>query len=284
MRTIADWYNILITEKNTFANLSVYQPNIDSSQTLLNDLKSTSKVARWRLMLWVVATCAFAMDVVQQVAIVIMQDIAERSRYGTLAWWVGVAKGYQHGDALVLINLEWKYATENDVAKVIKFASAQEGDGQVNIKIATLSGDNTVPVSNAIELGFIAYCQKKKPAGVRLNFINDVSDDLKLSLDIRFDPLLLTDTGELISTPGTYPVKDAVSAYRKNLEFNGAFELMKLVDTIQYAQGVVTAYVTSAQARYGSNPFVIFTKNYFPNAGHVVIAPNDLIITYTANV
>jgi hypothetical protein len=109
-------------------------------------------------------------------------------------------------------------------------------------------------------------------------------------LAVNYDPLLLTSTGELISTPGTYPVRDAVNAYLLNLEFDSRFELMALIDYVQKATGVSnngSAYVVSASARYGTNPFVAFTQKYYPNAGYMVVdplTPLSASINYTANV
>lgn len=289
-KSIKDWYDIMIAEKNTFANLNVYQPNIDSSQTLLSDLKSTSKVARWRLMLWVVATCAFAVEVLLDVAILTMQAIAAKSRYGTLPWYAAVAKEFQYGDALSQVNLEYVYPVIDPTKQIVAVAAANEGNGKVNIKIARLNGGVLAPLTTPQLSAFTSYINLKKAAGSTVQVINNNPDELRLYLAVNFDPLVLSPTGELISTPGTYPVEDAVELYLSSLPFDGKFELMKLIDKIQeYGadKGVVSAYVTNATSRYGTNPFISFAQSYYPNAGYMIIeaaTPLSSTITYTANV
>lgn len=282
-RGVQYWLDIMLTEKAGMATLNKFQPAIDSSQTLLTDLKSTSKVARWRLIFWVVACCAHALDVVMDLAIAIMEALAAKSRYGTIAWYNQVARDFQYGDALVQVDLEWKYAVIDETKKIIKLANAQDGPGVVNLKIATIVGGVTQPVVVAEYNAFKAYIDKKKPAGITVNVINDAADDLRTALYINYDPLVMSATGELIATPGTFPVQDAYDEYLKSLEFDGAFELMKLIDKIQAAAGVVSAYVISAEARYGVNPYVAFTQRYYPNAGHLVI-DGASTITYNPNV
>lgn len=273
----------MIAEKNTYSNLNVYQPTIDDAQTLLTDIKSTSKVARWRLVFWVVATCAYAVDVVHDLAIITMEALAAKSRYGTLPWYVSVAKEFQYGDALVLIDNEWKYATVNDANKRVKLSAAQEGPGIVNLKIANIVSGVKQPLLTVEYNAFVAYINKKKPAGITINVINALADDLSLQLTVNYDPLVLTSTGELISTPGVFPVNDAINLYLESLDFNGGFELMSLVDYVQQqkSKGVVSAYVTGASARYGANLFVPFTQRYFPNSGYLALHSSS-IITYNA--
>lgn len=270
----------MIQEKNTMANLSVYQPNIDSSQTLLNDLKSTSKVARWRLVFWVVATCAYAFDVILDLAYLALEALVAKSRYGTLPWYVTKAKEFQYGDALTLVDGEWIYSPVNPANQVVKLAASEQGIGIVNVKVATISSGVKQPLNPAQETAFKTYINRVKPAGIRVNVINSLPDDLKLTINVNYDPLVLTSTGELISTPGVFPVNDALELYLTALQFNGSYERQHQEDYLQAAKGVGTAYITSAEARYGLNPFTAFSQRYLPFAGYLVIHPST-VINYT---
>lgn len=283
------WYDIMIAEKNTFATLSVYQPNIDSSQTLLDDLKTTSKVAVWRLLLWCVATAMYSFDVVLDLYKLYLESIAAKSRYGTLPWYASVAKEFQYGYSLSLIDLEYKYATVDESAKIIKLSSAKdnETDGSVNVKIATLSGTTPVPVGAPQLAAFTTYINQKKPAGIRVAVINEASDELRLYISANYDPLVLSSNGSLISDPAVFPLEDAAKAYLASLDFDAKFELMNCVDYLQAATGITSVYITSASARYGINPFVVFDQHYYPRAGHMVIDPSTPLsttVTYTADV
>ncbi|WP_317899415.1 hypothetical protein [Aurantibacillus circumpalustris] len=290
-RTPKYWYDIMIAEKNTFSNLNIYQPNIDSAQTLLADLTSQSKVAIWRLQFWCVASAMFALDVVFDLYKIYLEAIAAKSRYGTLPWYISVAKEFQYGDSLTLIDLEWRYATVNPASQIISLAAAQEGVGVVNLKIATLSGLNPTPISAPQYVAFTAYIKKKAPAGIIVNIINDNADELQLFITATFDPLVLTIIGELISAPGTFPLRDAVAEYLNEFGgedgFNSGFEIMRLEDKMQNALGIDTVYVTAAFARYGANPYVAFNQRYLPNAGYMIIDPGTPLsssVTYVPNV
>lgn len=283
------WYDVMIAEKNTFATLNVYQPNIDSSQTLLDDLKTTSKVAIWRLLLWCVASAMYSFDVVFDLYKITLEAIAAKSRYGTLPWYASVAKEFQYGYSLSLIDLEYKYATVDESAKIIKLSAAKENesDGSVNVKIATLSGDAPVPVGAPQLAAFTTYINQKKPAGIRVNVINEVSDDLRLYINANYDPSLLASNGSLLSDSSKFPLEDAVKLYLASLDFDARFEIMKLEDYLQVATGITSVYVTQATSRYGTNPFVAFDQHYYPRAGHMVIdpaTPLSTTVTYTSNV
>ncbi len=285
-RSITYWYNIMANEKSTKSQLSALEPNIDTAQDLLTDLRSTSKVARWRLLLWVVATGCYALDVVMEFAISVLKTYAANARFGTLPWYVSISKAYQHGDPLVQINDEFVYATIDETKQIVALAAASEGDREVNLKVAKIVSDVTQKLSSSEKTAFAAYIKKRKPAGVPVNIISDDPDLLKLLFDIKYDPLVLTSTGEEILNSGVFPVEDAVESYLKSLPFDGRIEIMKLIDAIQQANGVVTVYCTSAEGKYGANPYTSFDKYYDPNAGYAQIDPDYLLadtVTYTAN-
>ncbi len=63
-RGVKEWYDFLITEKNTMSTLNNLQPNVDTAQDLLSEVNSPSKVADWRLYLWLVAVAAAAVDLI----------------------------------------------------------------------------------------------------------------------------------------------------------------------------------------------------------------------------
>lgn len=281
-RPITYWYDKIITEKNSLSSLSALTPNIDTAQTLLNDVTTNSRVARWRLWIWAVAACAYSLDVLFDLALITFEALSKRSRFGTLPWYVNESFLFQYGDALVYQNNEWQYATVNTANQIIKRSAAQENGNIVNLKVAKLVGTTPTKLNPTEKTAFISHWAVKKPAGINLNIISDDPDELRLYLNVNFDPLLLDNTGQLLTTPGTYPVNDAINAYISNLEFNGILELCDLIDKVQAASGVVSAYTNLATARYGANPYVAFSERYLPNAGHMIIdSTNPLSSTIT---
>lgn len=288
-RSITYWYDYLIAEKNTMAQLNALQPSIDNTQTLLTDLKSTSRVARWRLIFWVVATGYYAIDVLFDLFKIELLAVLEKSKFGTLPWYISKAKAFQLGDALVTVKLFTDYATVDESAQIVKLASAQAAEGRISLKIAKLVSNVPTPLSSLEFAAFKAYMQAVKPPTVNIDYINAAADQLQLTLDVVYDANLLSATGELLSTPGTYPLNDKVDEYLKSFAseagFNSYYELMRAQDVMQQSTGVVSVYIVNAKARDGSNPFTTFTQRYNPKSGHIIIDPSTPItVTYTANV
>ena len=286
-RSITYWYDVIIAEKNNAPSLNTLQPNVDSAQTLLTDVTTTSKVARWRFWVWAVAACAYALDVVFDLALMEFEQLARRSRYATLAWYVQKAYEFQYGDSLVDQNNEFQYPVVNTANQIIKRAAAQEAGNIVNIKIAKLVGNIPAKLTVPEKAAATAYFEKIKAAGVELNIISDDPDDLRLYVKINFDPLVLDSTGQLLDNPGVYPAEDATVEFIKSVGFNGKFENCEYIDKLQSARGIESAYIIDTYGRYGANPFVSFAERYYPNAGHMRIdlaAPLQSTFTYAANV
>src|SRR6185312_15248244 len=123
--SIPYWYDYITAEKENYTELSGLQPTIDNSQTLLTDITSTSRVARWRIWIWCVAACAYAVEVLFDVFRADVENIIANSRYGTLPWWVATCKMFQYGDTLVFINNAWNYAVIDPTKQIIAMASAE---------------------------------------------------------------------------------------------------------------------------------------------------------------
>ena len=139
------------------------------------------------------------------------------------------------------------------------------------------------PLSTLQKNAFQAYINKRKPGGVNVHIISNAPDELRLYITINFNPLVLSDTGEPLLSPGIFPVEDAIQEHIKNLPFNGALDLMRVIDVIELVPGVDSAYITDAQARYGANPFVSFSQQYIADAGYLIIddtTPLSTTITY----
>lgn len=284
-RPITYWYDKIITEKNSMTSLNVYTPNIDSAQTLLTDLTTTSRVARWRMLVWAVAACAYSLDVVFDLALIALESLAKRSRFGTKPWYIQKSLDFQYGDTLTYINKEFTYATINTANQIIKRSACQENGNIVNVKVAKLVSGIPTKLNSTEKTAYDAYMAQIKPPGVKLNLITDDPDEIRLYIKINFDALLLDNTGQLLTSPGTYPVNDTINNFLTNIIFDGTLELSALIYQLEKnTTGVKTAYVQSAWGRYGTNPFVAFPERYYPNAGHMKIDPTSPLsstITYS---
>jgi hypothetical protein len=161
--------------------------------------------------------------------------IVENERYGYKGWYEQIAKAYEHG------------ANKDKIVH-----AAWCGDGQrgiVNLKVSKISGTDFEPLNETELNGLSYYISRMKPAGIFVNIISTLADDLGYAIDIYYNPTILDKDGNLISGNGQ-PVDDAIKNYLQGLDFNGEFVTMKLVDTIQQIEGVDIVEVKGVWSRY----------------------------------
>lgn len=284
-RTVNDIYDSLIAEKENLTNLSGLQPDPDDAQTFLQDLTSTSKVAIWRLMLYLVAFGTHVLEVLFDTHKAEILDLKYKLITGTPRWYQQKALEFQNGDSLSWNGAQYVYATINEANQIVKRAAVVASGGITRIKAAKLDVDGItpIPLSAGEVVSFTTYMQTIAFAGINILVISTDPDDLIFNVKAYYDPLVLSPTGEDIENPGVFPVEDAINNYIKNLPFNGVLNLTKVIDEIQGAKGVIDPVLESAQARYGSNPFATIVDNYTSFAGHMTIHsgnPLNTTITY----
>lgn len=287
-KTPAQWYDDLIAEKNNFSQLSALQPSIDSSQTLLSDLTTKSRVAQWRLWVWIVAVGAWIIEVMQERYLAITIAAAAR-QYGTPSWYIKIAQEFQLGDPLVWIASEQRfgYSVIDLNKQIVKKVAVVETNGQVRIKVADYVSNAIVPLTPVQLAAFDGYVNALRPAGINTAVVSRPPDLLKLQLKVTYDPLVLSPSGESLTQAGVYPVEDAIIAYLSSLDFGGVMVVNSLIDAIQAVSGVVNPVLLSAEGRYGSLPYVAFTESYLSDAGYMTIDPLFPLasnITYLPNV
>ncbi len=192
-------------------------------------------------------------------------------------WYVNLARAFQFGDG---INPDTGNYDETDEAKqVVDYAAVDEIAGQLFLKVATSEGENLAPLDASELTAFTTYINKVKDAGVKITVISDAGDDLRLSVDIMYDPMVLDENGLLLEGGGE-PVKDTIMSFIKSLPFNGEFQVVALVDALQETEGVVIPTVLSAESKYAANDWQNIDARVKPNAGYMVIDEANLTINY----
>lgn len=287
-RDTSEIYDAAVLAKQNVGSLTDLQPSIDNSQTLLNDLTTPSKVARWRIWLWTIAEMIGLHEIKFDEHKAEIEARANELITGTKLWYRDQALSWQFGDALLWNGNRYEYPSINATTQIIKRAAVVEVGGQVQIKVAKLDGAGLPTPLTTNELSaFSSYIQLIKFAGTNILLISREADLLKLNATIFYNPLLMSTTGELLSSPGIFPVNDAITNFIQRLPFNGRLDLSELNDAIQGAIGVVSPFINSAQAKYGTLAYTAFSDFYQSEAGHLTIDPLnplDATITYEAYV
>lgn len=277
MNSITEYYDLLIAEKNSMSSLNALQPNIDSSQTLLNDLTSTSKVSRWRLLVWLMA---FGLWFQKGVLTLLAKD----TEIGTPSWYKRKALQFQYGDDLTLVDNVPVYNPVVPANQIIKLVAVIEPPlGGIIYKVAGLDGSgNPVALTTPQMTAFQSYTSLFKIAGTRVQFVSQQADDLKIALRIFYNPLVIAQNGALLTDSSVFPVNNAINDYLKQINvdnFDGRLYMDELVERVKAATGVNHVVKISAHAKpfyetSGNYVDILATddQSYNPEAGHLRIS------------
>lgn len=272
-RSIQEIYNDMVTEKQSMSSLNDLQPSVDSAQTFLTDVTTPSKVARWRAIFFNVAVAIFSLEKLFDLHKEWIEQRALEIETGTLPWYKSKSLEFQYGDSIVWNGKNYQYATVNEGAKIVKLCSVREVGSSVLLKVAKLSGTTAQELTPTERLAFQYYINQVKFAGVKVIIVSRPADLIKLQYKVYYNPLILTSTGESISNPGTFPVRDAINEYLLRMPFDGILSITGLTDAIQKAVGVINPVHISSQAKFGALPYQTINDYYQADAGHMIVDP-----------
>ena len=269
----------------------IYQAK--AQEPALNELNSTSKVAIWRLWVYIISVAIWSLEKIFDLH---RADIDKRLlelKPHTARWYRNKALAFQYGFDLLpdsdKFNNAGRSEEQIEASKIVKYSAVVESpnEGRLIVKIATEQGDTLRPITEAQKMSFEAYLATIKDAGVRLSVVNYKPDILHLRMKIVYDPLMLDSNGQSI-TNAFKPVERAIKDYLKNLPFNGELVLAHLIDALQQSEGVKIPHLVLAQSKninsggeYGAFETIEISK--IPTAGYFTI-DNFNDITYISNV
>lgn len=235
----------------------------------------------------IIFVAAYTWYLLEQVMNTFRTEIDERIESAYLAsipWYYQKCLDYQHGHDLVFnpTTYRFEYADDDQAARIVKFAAVRQvQDTVTKLKIYTNKAGK-VPLTTPEHDAFKAYVCQVGPAGVHYEFINLNPDQLQVSLQVIFNPLILDNTGARLSD-GTFPVREAIQGYIDGITFGGMLNRTRLVDAIQRAEGVEDVLITEIQHAPDGEAFEEVTSpNIISESGSFVI--DTLTDTYTPNV
>ena len=264
-----------------------------AQEPALNELNSTSKVAIWRLWVYIIAVAIWSLEkLFDQHRADIDKRLSELKPH-TARWYRSKALAFQYGFDLLTDSDKFNNTghTEEQIeaSKIVKYSAVVESpnEGRLIVKIAGEQGEQLQPITDAQKQAFEAYLSEIKDAGVRLSVVNYQPDILHLQMKIVYDPLLIDSNGQSI-IHATKPVETAIKEYLKRLPFNGELVLAHLIDELQQAEGVRIPHLILAQSKHiGTNgnygAFEAIEISKIPTAGYFTI-DNFNDITYVSNV
>ena len=264
-----------------------------AQEPALENLNSTSKVAIWRLWVYIISVARWSLEKLFDLHRTDIDKRLTELKPHTARWYRSKALAFQYGYYLAhdsdKYNNQWLTDEQIEASKIIKYSAVVESknEGRLIVKIAGEHGDTLQPITDAQRQSFEAYLQEIKDAGVRLSVVNYQPDVLHLQMKIIYDPLVLDSNGQSIAK-ATKPVEETIISYLKRLPFNGELVLAHLIDALQQAEGVKIPHLVLAQSKnitsgggYGAFETIEISK--IPTAGYFTI-DNFNDITYVSNV
>jgi len=260
------------------------------SKAELNDLTNPSNASIWYNILGLFAT---EVVILENLFAELEADLEVRKTEiptGTLKWYAAETLLYQFGDILEIINGIPSYSVIDELKQIIKVSSATEQSGFVLIKAAKLDvSDNPEKLDPSELSGLTQYWIEKRFAGTAVQVISQDGDQMQVTALIEVDGQIIAADGQSVANPGVYPVEEAIKTYWRNLDFNGKYTIMGMVDAIQAATGVQNVVVNLVEAKaFDAVSYVDVTaltdQSYTAAAGYIVEDANILRNTLTYSV
>ena len=226
-------------------------------QPELKDLNSESKTSIWRLIFFVVASAFRTLEKKWDILTEQLDQLIQAAKPMSLYWYRREALRFQYGSDFRYD--EWgRYDNsgkgEADIAKskIVKYVAIVRIGHKLQIKVATTAENGELAQLNQKQRRALqAYFDDNGSAGTRIEIHSEKADDLKLNVDIYYNPIVLDSGGKRLDGEDLNPVLTAVNAYLKHLSFNGQLSLSALSNAIEAVDGVEAVKIKGAWSKYG---------------------------------
>ncbi len=221
------------------------QQAITADLTARRDGLSTSRVAEWRLWVWVVATAIHAFEVIHDQFRAEIDEAADKITPGTVRWYVEQCKRFQNGHELLFDpdTAQLYYAEDDPAARIIDVVAVTEGKERLSIKVAKLDEQGKIVPLTADELhNFTGYVDSIKFAGIETVTVSTNPDKVRYNVEVYYDPAVpVTTVRERVVA--------ALDAFRNEQDFNSMLYRQKFVAAIMAVPGVVTTDLKSMERK-----------------------------------
>lgn len=218
-RTIKDIADGMKTEfvgnetLRTHYGLDDFDPNVDYVEFYNSHF---SVVSVETCLIYIVATCANALEKLFDLFRKEVDDIVANERYGHKGWYETKAREFHYTDQ----------NTQEEVYPITQVSCEEQNFG---IKLKVAKGEpGSLAALEAIELtAFEYWMNRQKPAGIPIRYWSRDADSLWLTMAVFYDPVKMD--AEHVNES----VNDAITEHLQSIDFNGVFSTTALVDDLQ---------------------------------------------------
>jgi len=245
-----------------------------------------SRVSIESLILYVVAFAIYTLEKLFDLHRTEMEQLLSTRMPHRLKWYYDKALAFQYGRSLMPDSDTYDEVVSSE--KIVKYASVVEYQGKLFIKVA--KGDaHKEPLTDAELTAITSYFSEIKDAGVKLEVISLPADHIAISIDIYYDPMVLSESGLRLDT-GEDSVRNTIRHFVEHgIPFNGQYRNADLIDALQLLDGVIIAELRQASTVPHSDftnnptnpPWVTINAYHTPISGYYKFYNDeDLIITF----
>lgn len=229
-RTINDIYNEALKERSKRMELAEF--NSSSKMSIMNGLT------------WVTAAIIHSFETLLDVFAVDISEVINSRINGTPVYYANALLQYQKGDTLSVREdgLAFGYAEIDSSKQIITQVSYTEStddsnlDSKLILKVATGEKGNLTAIPREELVPIIAYINKIKFAGTRVEVTSHDGDVLVPRLTIYYD-------GSIPESEIYTKIEERLKEYIMNIPFDSSVYVSKIIEAIRNAEHVTDVYI-----------------------------------------
>lgn len=238
-RTISEIYDSLNTVKQNMTELNAYvnndNNNAETYHSLVNDIRSNSKVAIWRLWLWIMAVASWFIEKLQDAHEAKINKLIAIDKPHTLVWYASQSKIFQYGHTIQWLGDKFGYALQDEAARIIKYSAAIETQNAIKIKVLKA---NKEILTLQERTAFEAFWSRWKDAGVNVQIISLVPNLVRFNITIYRNRNVINANNRLITNDNINVVESVINEYVNNMQFNGVFNFTEIIQLLKAEPGI----------------------------------------------
>ena len=222
---------------------------------------STSSVAEWKTLRDLVVTIAMLVEFVVELFKKDVENYLATKQPGTVTWYADIAKEFQYGDNLQIVNGKPQYVPVDESHRIVTQASVREDgiDNVVYIKAAKTVGSVLAALTTPELAAFVTYMEARQAPGTFMNVSSQAPDSVKYSLAGSFNPLYAESNIQAA-------LSSALTTFRDNFRFDGVFYVSELIEALNAVDGFILN--TWTLEWWDGTAWVVFTDNQSLYAGY----------------
>ena len=273
---------------------------LTTQEQTVTGANSTSKVAGWRLWVYIFSLAAFQLERLWDVFKAEVLDLIARSRPHTVYWYRDKALNFLYG--IDLVDETDYYDTSGltneqiQAAKIIANAAPVKevlyGNGRLRMKVVRMVDNEYAPLTPEQLTAFTAYMNTVADAGTLVEPTTAPADMLKLQMNVYYDPLVLNPEGQRLDGTDDRPCQNGIISFLKSLKFNGSYINTKLENELETIDGIIYPVIKKAWSKYGDYSYDTVGVNNvgeideirIADAGHMKLDEEALTINWIARI